>query len=407
MAGQGLVNTGRIGAYLTTLTGRLILAAVVWSTLALLVGGYVLSLAFREYVLADTDARLEGLMDTMVGIAEVSPDGVLRFSRPLIDQRFATPYSGLYWQISEQGHSSFRSRSLWDYELAPDLEAKYFSPLISEMTGPDGQMLRIIEQDIILPEADRIFRFMVATDNASITGAIDRFNGLLIRSLTVILAVYSLALIVQVRFGLRPLRHIRRRLQAIRQGKEYRLGHDWPEDIAPLAVEVDALIDQNEKLVERARTHVGNLAHALKTPLSVIKNGLEGSADKALSSQVDTIKTHIDHHLKRARIAGGGSGPGIAILPRIEKLSQAVSLMYPDKNLSITVEVPADMLFDGEKQDFDEVLGNLIENAGKWAAATVHITASNAPDTLRRPYVDIYISDDGPRRTCRSTGRPV
>jgi len=384
--------------FFRTLTGRLLLSAILWSIAALAVGGLALSFVFRSYVLADVDNRLAMLIDTMVGISEVSPDGVLRFNRPLFDQRFSTPYSGLYWQISEEGQDAFRSRSLWDFELKTDISHHAFSLRTQEVLGPDDQRLRMAERDIILPEADRIFHYQVATDMGEVQAAIDQFNSMLIAALGLIMLTVTTALVLQVAYGLRPLREIGRSLGEIRAGKESRIQGDWPHDLQPLAQEINALLDQNEKLVDRARTHVGNLAHALKTPLSVIQNDVEGKNDersKRIANQTRLVRDHIDHHLKRARIAGGGSGKGLPISERLEKLVKAVEIMTRDKGIKYNLKCLKNLRFDGEKQDFDEILGNLIDNAGKWAKNQVQVQAIAVEDG-RRAFLEIIVDDDGP-----------
>ncbi len=382
-----------------TLTGRLLMSAVLWSVAALAVGGLVLSFVFRSYVLSDVDKRLELLIDTMVGISEISPDGVIRFNRPLFDQRFTTPYSGQYWQISEINNEPFRSRSLWDFELKTEMEHRSFSLKYYEIEGPDGQTLRVAERDIILPEADRIFHYQAATDTVEIQAAISEFNFMLFIALSIIMLTVTMALVLQVRYGLKPLRVIGRSIAAIRAGKENRIEGEWPQDLQPLAQELNALIDQNEQLVDRARTHVGNLAHALKTPLSVVQNDVEGQADERslrINTQVRLIRDHIDHHLKRARIAGGGSGAGLPIKERLEKLVNAVGVMTREKGILYDLECPDDLRFDGEKQDFDEILGNLIDNAGKWATSRVSVSVNRVKDSPRRPFMELQVEDDGP-----------
>jgi len=391
--------TGTLKHFFGTLTGRLLKSAVLWSLAALAVGGFILSLVFRTYVLTDVDKRLSMLIDSMVGVAEISPDNVLRFSRPLSDQRFMTPESGQYWQISEAGQEPFRSRSLWDFELTPDVGHRVFSLKFYEVPGPGGQTLRVAERDIILPSSDRIFHFQVATDMAEVYDAIAEFNWLLISALGLIMLTVTMALVLQVSYGLRPLRRLGRSLSGVRAGKESRIEGDWPQDLQPLAQELNALIEQNEQLVERARTHVGNLAHALKTPLSVIQNDVEDANDergKRIRTQTRLIREHVDHHLKRARIAGGGSGKGLPIKERLEKIIKAVAVTTHDKGVHYDLSCPADCRFDGEKEDFDEVLGNLIDNAGKWATSSVMVEAVRLKDNPRRPFMEIRVSDDGP-----------
>jgi signal transduction histidine kinase len=386
-------------SFFSTLTGRLFKSAILWSVAALIVGWLTLSFVFRSYVLSDVDNRLQLLIDSMVGVSEISPEGVIRFSRPLSDQRFMTPESGQYWQISEEGQQPFRSRSLWDFELQPDISHRSFSLKFSEVPGPDGQELRVAERDIILPESDRIFHFQVATDMAEVRAAIAQFNWMLVSALGLIMLTVTLALVIQVSYGLRPLRRLGRRLSQVRAGGARRIEGDWPEDLKPLAQEINALIEQNDQLVDRARTHVGNLAHALKTPLSVIQNDVADAEDergKRIANQSRLIKDHVDHHLKRARIAGGGSGKGLPINERLEKIIKAVSVSTQDKGIVYNLDCSDNLRFDGEKQDFDEVLGNLIDNAGKWAHAEVSVSAKKIPDSPRRPMMEIQVSDDGP-----------
>ncbi|WCL55416.1 sensor histidine kinase [Gimibacter soli] len=389
----------RLRHFFRTLTGRLLVSAFLWSAVALTVGGFVLSAAFRSYVLQDVDERLSVLLDTLVGSSEVAPDGMLRFNRPLVDERFATPYSGLYWQVSEEGVPPFRSRSLWDFELGNVHADRVFTLHIEEAPGPDGQRLRVAERDIILPEADRIFRYQVASDLGEVQAAIERFNQLLLQALGLIMGTLTAALVLQVAYGLRPLRTIGKNLADVRAGREARLPDDWPADLQPLAAEINALIDQNEKLVARARTHVGNLAHALKTPLAVILN--EADADKGprgatVGRAARDIKSHIDHHLKRARIAGGGSGPGLPVRERLDKLAKAIAAMHRHKDIELSVECAPALAFDGEREDFDEMLGNLMDNAGKWSAGQVSVSVKLVEKDLPRPMLEIRVEDDGP-----------
>ncbi len=397
------VQAGAFARFRASLAGRLLVSAVLWSSIALIIGGVVLSLAFRSYVLSDVDKRLEILLDTLVGISEVSPEGEFRFNPTLADQRFMTPYSGWYWQVSETDQEPKRSRSLWDFALDPGHESRNFSLRYSITAGPDGQTLRQAEHDIILPEADRVFHYQVATDMEEVQAAIDRFNWLLFSALGLILVTVTLALVLQVSYGLRPLRQIKRDLSEVRTGRSARLqsGDDgrMPEDLRPLVEEINGLIDQNDKLLDRARTHVGNLAHALKTPLSIIQNEVDGKSEKGaelIARQAKDIRVHVDHHLKRARIAGGGTGPGIEVKTRVEKLVKAVKVIAGEKELETSVNCPDDLSFDGEKQDFDELLGNIIENAAKWAVTKLSIEAVRLEEGLRRPMLEIKVEDDGP-----------
>lgn len=384
-----------------SLTVRLLLGAGVWITGALIAGGFVLSAAFRSYVETDFDERLGIIIDSMVGASELAPEGFVRFTRPLGDERFALPYSGWYWQVSEAGRDPFRSRSLWDQALDTDFEQTAFTPRMYETTGPDGQLLRISERDIILPDSERVFRYMAAGDTAEIREDIARFDRLLIQSLSALGLAVLAAMVLQVTFGLRPLRHIRIGLANIRSGRAERLAGQFPPEIVPLVDEMNALIEHNAEVVERARTHVGNLAHALKTPLSVISNEAETAAGAPLADtvqrQTDVMRTHIDHHLKRARAVGGGTlGPGAAIDRSLGDIARAMRRIHRDRALDIQVDCPAGLAYRGERQDLDEMIGNLLDNACKWAGGRVWATARPADGPTRRPVAVLIIEDDGP-----------
>ncbi|WP_374764101.1 ATP-binding protein [Yunchengibacter salinarum] len=388
----------RLRAFCRSLTGRLTLSAVALAVVIVLAGAFALTTAFRSYALTNLDDRLRLVMDVMVGAGEVSRSGVLRFSRDVFDERFMTPYSGWYWQVSEQGQPAFRSRSLWDQALDPDLSSQQFEPRYREVAGPDGQYLRVLEQDIVLPESDRVFRFMVAADMSRIRADVARFNWLLVASLSLFLAVLAAALVAQVAFGLRPLRRLQREVKAVSRGERDRIEGHYPPDLMPLVDEVNTLVAHNHNLLGRARTQVGNLAHALKTPLSVARNSTarmtETEAEK-VNRQLDRMQQHIDHYLRRARLAGGQTGAAIPLKDCVTRLERALGRLYGDKGLRFESHIGGHLAFAGEREDLDELLGNLLDNAAKWAESRVVVTV----DTLTRRgrgWLDIHVADDGP-----------
>ncbi len=388
--------------FLRTVTGRLLLVAVTGSALALIVGGVTLSRAFSGYLLDDVDAKLERELDLLIGTSQLNRSGELEFVRPIVDDQFNKPYSGLYWQISATSMASRRSRSLWDFELKPDLTKQTFVPVYFEMMGPNDQHLRTVEVDIILPEdtENSVYRYTVAIDTASIKFASARFNQLLLVALGAIMLFVVATYIFQIAYGLMPLRRLSKALSDVTAGDKLYLEGEWPEDLDPIAEEVNTLIDKNEKLVDRARTHVGNLAHALKTPLSVIQNEVAGdTSDQAqvIINNTRIIHNHVDHHLKRARIAGAMGGPGVDIKERVEKLIRAISTMYESKLLDFSFTCADNLRFDGEREDFDEILGNVIENAGKWSRTCVKVTVAPVRGAKRnRKMIEIRVEDDGP-----------
>lgn len=383
-----------------TLTGRLLYSAALWTVLVLSIGGYILSSSFKNYVEKDFDKRLVEQMDNVLGLIEVNTDDQLQFRKPISDIRYDTPYSGHYWQISEKNNDSFKSRSLWDVELIPNLSEAHFTMILHDLMGPENQLLRIAERDVILPEApDRVFRIQIAAHALEVQEAVAEFDRIIISSLGIIALAILLSVITQVRYALKPIRAVKASLADVRHGRIAQLDTDLPDDIAPLAEEINGLIDNNKKLILRARTHVGNLAHALKTPLSVLMNEAKNVKDKELAStistQANTMQTHINHHLKRARIAGGGAGPGVHIIKSIDPLSKAMRRLYEDKDLKIDIAVDQNLVFAGEKEDLDEIFGNIMDNAAKWCRSHITVSSKTFANAPIRPMCEVVVEDDG------------
>ncbi len=390
-----------------SLTSRLLLVAGLWTALALGAGGFLLSAAFRDFVQTGFDARLTQTLDSMIGASEIAPEGFVRFNRPLADQRFIEPYSGWYWQVLAPGRESFRSRSLWDQELVSSVEGSLFNQHFYEMSGPDGQILRVAEQDIILPGSEDVLRYMAAADTGELRAEMAQFDRIVAWSLGGLGIGLLAAMVMQVTFGLFPLRRIQSGLSAVRSGRARRLDRRYPPEIQPLVDEMNAVLDHNQSLVERARTHVGNLAHALKTPLSVMANEAASKDSKRLAEIVEKqtviIRRHVDHHLTRARTMAGHTLIGVRtdVGPAVRDIARALGRIYKDKGLEFDLALEDDVCFWGERQDLDEMLGNLMDNAAKWANTKLRVSTASLPvDPAKgsdaKPVIAIVIEDDGP-----------
>ena len=388
-----------------SLTGRMFLGVSVWAIVALFVGWFVLSAAFATFAYSNIDQRLSQTLESLIGITEISEDESIYFSRPIADQRFEVPYSGWYWQITSPDHEAVRSRSLWDWELLTGLAHKDFEEHYFEGPGPEEQNLRIVERDILLSETGVQLRYIVGVDKSGVDAQIVEFNNLLIFTIGGLGLGFIATIAMQVSFGLYPLKRISRVLSDVRTGRSRRLKSDFPREILPLVDEVNAVLDHNDKLVERARTHVGNLAHALKTPISVLKNEAATQEDTPFSGlvgrQVAHMERRVDHHLVRARVAGRDrvAGAKADVNDCISGLLRSLNRIYPDKNINVSLNVDQNLQFWGEREDLDEVLGNLLENAFKWAKSEIRVTASkakvsNAKST--KSQITISIEDDGP-----------
>jgi len=380
----------RTGASLSI---RLIGAATVWLLLLLAVGGFVLALAFRSAVEEEFSHRLDAILRAIVASTEVASNGSVSMARPLGDPRFDRIFSGWYWQIAGPDGRRLRSRSLWDsvIDVAPGDEAME----VRRIDGPNREPLLVVERDLRFPGVDGPVHLLVAGDLAEVSGGIHRFDLLLVVSLGLLGAGMAIAIVLQVRFGLRPLRAMASDLRAVQAGEATRLSGLYPREVAPLAVAMNGVLDKDADTIERARAHVGNLAHGLKTSLAVISAELQGAADRrAMREQLEIMGRLIGHHLGRAA-AVAGSGRTLGAKTPVRPVADAVVAMlgkvYAWRELSIATDVPPDLAFRGHREDLEEILGNLLENACKWARQRVRLVARGDGGELR-----IEVEDDGP-----------
>lgn len=361
--------------------------------MALGFAGVALSTLFREHVEQSFDTRLSVLQDSLIVAAEVTEDGNLTVAPLPGEPRFSRPFSGWYWQIIDGRDIDERSRSLWDQTLS--LGPIGSGLTVGSATGPEAQSLRILERDITLPGLDRPLRFAVAADLASMSEEIRPFNV----TLSVALALLGLGLIaalaLQVRYGLKPLTSVRRALAAVRDGRTERLEGSFPNEVGPLTNELNAMLEHNDALLERARRHAGNLAHALKTPLSVLTNAVDSDTEEladTVRSQVATMRRDVEHHLAHARASSGERiGTRTQIAAVLDGLKRTLDLLHAERNVELVVDVQGAPYFRGDRQDLEEMLGNLMDNGCKWAESAVHIEARQ--DGTK---VMFTIDDDGP-----------
>ena len=393
-----------------TLTARLVAGAAIWIAVALVAGGILLAALFKDHVNRSFDRRLQTLLEAVVAVtdADTGAQGVIRILGPQGDPRFDQPYSGLYWQINRGDQVRLASRSLWDQTVAlrkapmvrlPDgTEGRRY-----EAEGPRNQRLRVIEREITLESEGPVLRYAVAGDLAEVEAEFRPFVMTLIWSLGILGAGLVTAVLIQVYIGLKPLDRLRLALGQVRAGRAQRLEGDFPSEVRPLVDEANQLISHIDEVVERARTHVGNLAHALKTPLSVLANEAgraDGPLPEAVRRETAAMQDRIGHHLARARTAAtaGVLGQRAELEPVLQGLKRALLKMYAEKSLTIDISchgpggqagAPA---FRGDAHDLEEMLGNLMENACKWAKGRVRVTAGPAPPGR----LSISVADDGP-----------
>ena len=378
-----------------SLTRRMIVVAAIWIGLLLLIGGYALDRVLSRSIVDNFDQQLEYVLNAMIAASEIGPDGEVRFTRPPADQRFLEPYSGAYFQISGKGQETFPSRSLWDRRLEADGNHQDIELHKRDSFEFQGEPLRILERDVILPGSQVRWRFQVAQSRDAIDGQIRELRTTLIRSF----AILGLGLLVlaalQAIYGLWPLRRVRREVVAIRSGTQTRISEDFPREVSPLVDEINELLAHSEAQAEEARRHAGNLAHALKTPLTVITNAATAHSDdldRTVIREASVMRRQVDHHLARARAIGrrASAQARATVWASVEAVERAVTTLYDKVTIDIAGDKQAQVRV--ERQDLDEMLGNLIENAAKYGGGRVFVTVEPPADGK----VAILIEDDGP-----------
>ncbi|NJC05807.1 signal transduction histidine kinase [Sphingomonas kaistensis] len=385
-----------------SLTRRMIVIAAIWISILLAVGGFALNRLLTESLVRNFDESLELVLRSMIGTSELGTTGELKFSRPPADQRFIESYSGSYFQITPLPDATgrtpdvadFPSRSLWDRRLAVDPKVSRLELFKYDSYQFSGEPLRIVERDVIIPGSEIKWRFQVAQSRENLDSQLKELR----TTLTWSFAVLGLGLVMlaalQTFYGLWPLRRVRHEVVAIRSGAKTRISDDFPDEIQPLTQEINQLLAHNEEQAEEARRHAGNLAHALKTPLTVITNAAtarDPELHDTVCREATTMRRQVDHHLARAR-AIGRRASAQARAPVWESL-QAVQRAVTRIHEGATVDIAGDKgcQVRVERQDLDEMLGNLVENAAKYGSGRVFVTVEKSA-----PFVDILIEDDGP-----------
>jgi signal transduction histidine kinase len=384
-----------------SLRARLLLGAGLWIALALAATGLVLSGLFRAHVTWQYDAELAGTLDQLAALAVLDADG-LRLSGEPAGPRFHRPYGGRYWQIDVPGGMTLRSRSLWDQTIPPPTQIERPGRLLhraADLPGPGR--LRVVERVVAFASApDRPLRLQAALPVAEIDEVAARFDRLLILALGILAGLLLLAAIVQVELGLRPLARLRREVARVRTGEASRLGGALPAEIRPLAEELDALLDDNEAMLTRARTQAADLAHGLKTSLQLIAleagslaTGTTAERARLIEAEVRRMRAHVDHQLARAR--AGGQRRGRVDMAGVAQCAggvvTAVRRLAADRGVTVESRVDPAHRFAGVAADLEEMLGNLLDNATKWAQSRVVLASALAEGRLV-----LTVDDDGP-----------
>ena len=411
---------------LNSLAFRLFVIAAAWTLVVVPIAGLAIYSRYRQVVERSFDQRLTSLLELVDGLAASSggtEPGVP--TTGIGEYFFEITHSGWYWQIKpldDQPGRRLVSPSLASETL--NLPSENNVPVddreyrLANLTGPLGQRIRVAEKVTLIGEAPDARRYSVAVagwlDEPDVTLSQFRLQLWTALSLTG-LGLLAMTLL-QVRYGLYPLRQVERSLAAIRSGDAVRLDGELPAEIVPLQEELNALLKSNQDIIERARTQVGNLAHALKTPLAVLVNEARDEQTPLgikVVEQTTLMRDQVQHYLDRARMVAraGVVGRVTEVKAVAESITRALERIYRDKSLTFVVDADPSVRFQGEKQDLEEILGNVLDNAAKWAASRVVVSAAinDAASTALGSgrVLVIRIEDDGPGLTDEQLAEPI
>ena len=389
-----------------SLRARLLLGTLIWICIALIATGFALTSLFKKHATNQFQATLQVHLNQLSANFEVNAQDQPFLTSPLSDPRFTQPLSGLYWQVSNQKYSAvLRSRSLWDDALTlPHNLAIDGTPHTMTTTQFNGTSLRVLERLVRLPDhPNQDWYLVVAANTEDLEHAISEW----VRMLSVFLAVLFVSLcsaaIMQVMVGLAPLRSLQSALHRLRDGSLERLEGKYPQEVQPLIDDFNNVLDHSVQVVTRARAQTGDLAHAIKTPLTILANaagraldqpGPTGDLARLVCEQVNNLQHHVEWRLKRARTAASISLSQIRtpVAPVLDQLLRVMKRLHAEQDINVQSRIePRDIIFKGEMQDLQEILGNILDNAYKWAKSSVSIDVSTYNQALC-----IVIDDDGP-----------
>lgn len=398
-----------------SLVSSLVRGAALWAVPVLLITAVTLTLLYRNTIYRGFDDPIESAVTSLIASVDVDETGILRLNRVPLDPRYQRALSGRYWLIGQLSNSGgdaqarliaplIASRSFSQETVSlplsaiQELNAKAGAAVRAVAAGPDeNESLRIVARQVLLPGMDKPVIVLAGADRRAAINSIRSF-ALIASSLLLILTVgLGVAVYAQVRLGLRPLFALRDKVADVREGRIAQIDGDYPREIAPLAKELNNLILHNKTIVERARTHVGNLAHALKTPIAVLQNEAqmdEKTPSDIVARQTAQMASQVDHHLRRARAAARGQEIGVItpIDDIIDGMVRTLPRIYRDKAFKIIQKGETGFRFRGARRDFEEMVGNLMDNAAKWTRNKVHITVHSGADDAQ---MLIIVEDNG------------
>jgi signal transduction histidine kinase len=390
----------------------MLVTAAVGSLIVLAAAGWSLQAMY----LTETEQRLDdenhSTVTTLAVVVDTDSAGAINYANDKLpkDERFGRSYSGRYWAflvLDDNNHVAHAELSPSYFDAHPVVTPQQATAAIRMISqpdpvmhfddvGPDSQPLRVGMRALILPQRKTPILLYTAINRTSANAAVGAFTLRLGIALGVLALVLVMSALVLIRYGLRPLHEIQGKLQDVRAGRRDLLDGEYPAELSPVVKEINTLITQNRKVVERARTHVGNLAHALKTPLAVLMNEARVGNDKMselVRRQAEAMSGNVSHYLRRAQAAAQAEvlGARTSIKEPVEGIARMLERLHREKDISIEVDADPKAVFRGEKGDLDDLIGNLLDNAAKWCKSRVEVKVQRLDDGI-----SVIVDDDGP-----------
>ncbi|WBU52095.1 sensor histidine kinase [Paracoccus sp. SCSIO 75233] len=369
-----------------SIRGRLLWLSAIWLSVALLAAYLVIGSVLERFVESRFDADSAAIADSLMAGTQADDQGLAQIYDAPGDPRFSAPLSGWYWQLDADGAPVAVSDSLYDGTLPTGEEATGIAG-----QAPDGASLRLLRRSYTVPGSKEALSVTVTAPQAEIDAAMSSVQRPLALTLMILGLGLALAVLLQVTSGLSALKIMGRNLRHIRSGKADGLPRPNAAELQPVADEINALISQNRDQLARTREQIGNLAHSLKTPLMALQG--EMAPDDPRQAVITRMDRQIAWHLKQARSAGGRQvlGQRTELGPVVDDIALVLRRMLEDRGITIQKDIPDEFTVPLEQQDTQEILGNLLENAAKWATSKIMVRA-RASDRQ----ITLTISDDGP-----------
>ncbi len=380
---------------------RITVASLAAIAVAIFAANILIGNLFKEHALKQFEATIQVQFNQIASLVALdSRSGQIKLTSPASEPRWSAPLSGYYWQINLPDGQLIRSRSLWDSTLNVRNAETAGASNFYYIDDLSNQHLLALSKSLSIDGGSTKFLLTVASDTRELDKAILAFQSS-IQGYLLILAIVLLAILfLQITFGLSPLSALKRALHQFHIGQADKVNGVFPVEFSPLVAELNAVIEKNSSIVTRAKTQAGNLAHAMKTPIAVISNALEDKnisdeSFKALvKEQISNAKEQIDWNLAKARAATSLKNPRLKtpVLPVIESIAAVMHKVYAEKALKIEIQNrnASSPIFNGEEHDLQEIVGNILDNACKWAKTRVDISIASYEDGLQ-----IVVEDDG------------